>query len=66
MVQGHGGPPPAGTAAHHSRCGDAGAPRPPASASYNLRAVVDYGYSDAFPLLRQGASHEAYFSEAAE
>ena len=40
--------------------------RPPASASYNLRAVVDYGYSDAFPLLRHSASHEAYFSEAAE
>jgi 4-fold beta-flower domain-containing protein len=41
-------------------------PRPPASASYRLRAVVDYGYSDAFPLLRQGAPEPAYYSEAAE
>ena len=39
----------------------------PASASYNLRAVVDCSYSDAFPLLRRWrAAHEAYFSEAAE
>ena len=41
-------------------------PRPPVSASYRLRAVVDYGYLDAFPLLRSGASEEADLSEAAE
>ena len=40
--------------------------RPPAPASYRLRAVVDYGYQDAFPLLRQGALHENYLNEAAE
>ena len=40
--------------------------RPPACPTYNLRAVVDYGYADAFPLLRQSASHDAYLSEAAE
>lgn len=27
--------------------------RPPIPASYRLRAVVDYGYQDAFPLLRE-------------
>src|SRR4026207_2445693 len=44
------------------------APRrgPPVSASYRLRAVVDYGYQDMFPLLRQGASDELYLSVAAE
>ena len=36
-------------------------PRPPVSASYNLRAVVDYGYPDCFGLLREGA-----YSQAAE
>ena len=41
-------------------------PRPPASASYRLRAVVDYGYEDAFPLLRPDASEDARLSEAAE
>ena len=40
--------------------------RPPADASYKLRAVVDYGYPDAFPLLRQGAADDLYLSEAAE
>ncbi|MGZ8348945.1 MAG: 4-fold beta flower protein [Allosphingosinicella sp.] len=40
--------------------------REPAIASYRLRAVVDYGYPNAFPLLRQGAGTEAWFSEAAE
>ena len=40
-------------------------PRPPASASYRLRAVVDYGYQDMFPLLRQSAG-EDYLSVAAE
>ena len=40
--------------------------RPPASASYRLRAVVDYGYQDAFPLLRDGAAQDGYLSEAAE
>jgi len=34
-------------------------------ASYNLRAVVDYGYPDAFPQLREGADHD-YLSQAAE
>jgi hypothetical protein len=38
--------------------------RPPAPTSYRLRAVVDYGYHDAFPLLRQGA--EDWFGQAAE
>lgn len=41
-------------------------PRPPVSASYRLRAVVDYGYQDMFSLLRQGASDELYLSVAAE
>jgi hypothetical protein len=41
-------------------------PRPPASASYRLRAVVDYGYADAFPLLRQGADESAWLDQAAE
>ena len=40
--------------------------RAPASASYRLRAVVDYGYPDAFPLLRQSANQEGYMSQAAE
>ncbi len=39
--------------------------RPPAEASYRLRAVVDYGYADAFPQLRQGAQ-DSYLSIAAE
>ena len=39
--------------------------RPPAGASYNLRAVVDYGYPDAFPQLREGADQD-YLSQAAE
>lgn len=38
--------------------------RPPASPSYRLRAVVDYGYADAFPLLRQGADER--LDQAAE
>jgi hypothetical protein len=37
-------------------------PRPPAATSYRLRAVVDYGYQDAFPLMRDGG----YLREAAE
>jgi hypothetical protein len=37
--------------------------RPPAPHSYRLRAVVDYGYADAFPLLRE-TGH--YLREAAE
>ena len=41
-------------------------PRPPISASYRLRAVVDYGYADMFPLLRQGAGEVSYLSVAAE
>jgi hypothetical protein len=39
--------------------------RPPIGASYRLRAVVDYGYQDAFPALREGAPAEGY-REAAE
>ena len=39
--------------------------RPPAEVSYKLRAVVDYGYPDAFPQLRQGAQ-DSYMSIAAE
>ncbi len=41
-------------------------PRAPAGASYRLRAVVDYGYADMFPLLRQSAGEDAYLSLAAE
>jgi len=37
---------------------------PAMDASYRLRAVVDYGFADAFPMLRHGA--DAYLSEAAE
>ena len=37
--------------------------RPPAAKSYRLRAVVDYGYADAFPALRESGT---YFREAAE
>ncbi len=40
-------------------------PRPPADASYRLRAVVNYGYADVFPLLRQ-SGHEGYLNQAAE
>lgn len=42
-----------------------GAPprRPPVPGSYNLRAVVQYGYSDAFDELRSGGG---YLREAAE
>src|SRR3954468_5150505 len=39
--------------------------RPPASPSFNLRAVVDYGYPDAFPALRESAA-DAYLDQAAE
>lgn len=39
--------------------------RPPAEVSFKLRAVVDYGYVDAFPQLRQGAQ-DSYLSIAAE
>ena len=40
--------------------------RPPASPSYRLRAVVDYGYEDAFPLLRETADRHAWVGQAAE
>ena len=40
--------------------------RPSVAASYRLRAVVDYGFTDVFPLLRQGAVQDGYLSEAAE
>jgi len=39
--------------------------RLPIGASYRLRAVVDYGYADAFPSLREGAPADGY-REAAE
>jgi len=35
------------------------APRPPMSSSYRLRAVVNYGYADMFPSLREGGYAEA-------
>lgn len=38
--------------------------RPPVEMSCRLRAVVDYGYSDAFPALRDGATLD--LREAAE
>jgi len=37
--------------------------RPAAASSYRLRAVVDYGYADAFPALRESGTG---FREAAE
>lgn len=37
--------------------------RPPAAATCRLRAVVDYGYDDAFPLLRESGT---FLREAAE
>jgi hypothetical protein len=39
--------------------------RPPAEVSYRLRAVVNYGYADAFPQLREGA-RDTYLHQAAE
>ena len=41
-------------------------PRRPADVSYRLRAVVDYGYADVFPLLRQSVAQDGYLSHAAE
>ncbi len=40
--------------------------RPPAPTSYRLKAVVDYGFADAFPQLREGADSDPYLSQAAE
>ena len=40
--------------------------RDPASPTYRLRAIVDYGYEDMFPMLRQGTGDVAYLSLAAE
>lgn len=40
--------------------------RPAAIASYKLRAVVNYGYPDAFQALRDGALNDAYYAQAAE
>jgi hypothetical protein len=40
--------------------------RGPADASFRLRAVVDYGYADMFPTLRQTSGEELYLSVAAE
>ena len=40
--------------------------RPPATTSYRLRAVVDYGYEDAFPALRRDAATNPVYSAAAE
>lgn len=37
--------------------------RPPPPGTCRLRAVVDYGYADAFPMLRETGQ---YFREAAE
>lgn len=37
--------------------------RPAAASTYRLRAVVDYGYADAFPALRETGT---YLREAAE
>jgi hypothetical protein len=34
--------------------------------SYNLRAVVQYGYADAFPDLRESAGGGGFYREAAE
>ena len=34
--------------------------RPPIGASYRLRAVVDYGYADAFPALGEGTPAEGW------
>ena len=34
-------------------------PRPPVTAPYRLRAVIDYGFPDCFPLLREGSYREA-------
>ena len=39
--------------------------RPPAASSYNLRAVVQYGYSDAFQDLRDTGG-DGFYREAAE
>jgi len=39
--------------------------RPPAEISYRLRAVVDYGYQDMYPQLREGA-RDAWLHQAAE
>ena len=64
MVPRHGGAPPAGPAADDPA--GAGPAAPPAmAASYRLRAVVDYGYPDAFPSLREGSPAEGW-REAAE
>lgn len=41
-------------------------PRRPADVSYRLRAVVDYGYADVFPLLRQSVAQDNYLGQAAE
>jgi len=40
--------------------------RGPADASFRLRAVVDYGYADMFPTLRQTSGEDLYLSVAAE
>jgi hypothetical protein len=39
--------------------------RPPAEVSYRLRAVVNYGFADAFPQLCEGA-RETFLHQAAE
>ncbi len=40
--------------------------RPAAASSYNLRAVVQYGYHDAFPELRETSGGGGFYREAAE
>ena len=41
-------------------------PCPPAASSYKLRAVVQYGYQDAFQELRETAGGGGFYREAAE
>jgi hypothetical protein len=56
VVPRHGGEAAAGPATDHRA-------RPGAAAPYRLRAVVNYGYADAFPLLRESGT---FLREAAE
>ena len=62
MVSRHGGQAPAGAAADIPPC-PVPPHRPPALSSYRLRAVVNYGYPDAFPAMRESGT---FFREAAE
>ena len=62
MVSRHGGQAPAGAAADDPALPGAAAPAAGAH-SYRLRAVVNYGYPDAFPAMRESGT---FFREAAE